>query len=130
MSNKRNEEIIKEVNNKILCSDTLTDEQRKAINELLAAYESATYKEHEDRHGFYRCMVDDMVNDCGFKSEELAKCMANNHPTLQQSYMRHCMKFIELMSKKEYVDGRNAAAVNLAKTIMNHVEGDVYLPMI
>jgi hypothetical protein len=75
-------------------------------------------------------VVDDMINDFGFQSDELAKCMANNHPTLQQTYMRQCMKFIELMSKKEYVDGRNMAAVNLAKTIMNHVEGDVYLPMI
>lgn len=130
MSNKRKEEIIKEVNNKILCSDSLTDEQRKAINDLLAAYESATYKEYADRHGFYRCVLDEMVNDCAFQSDELAKCMANNHPTLQQSYMRHCMKFIELMSKKEYTDGRNEASVNLAKTIMDCVKDDVYLPMI
>jgi hypothetical protein len=49
---------------------------------------------------------------------------------LQQTYMRHCLKFIELMSKKEYTDGRNEASVNLAKTIMDCVKDDVYLPMI
>ncbi|MBQ2130682.1 MAG: hypothetical protein II431_05000 [Prevotella sp.] len=44
--------------------------------------------------------------------------MSNEHCTLQQSFMRLCLKFIKKMSEKKYWDGRNEASVKTAKKIM------------
>ncbi len=107
----------------------LTDEERKAITELICSYERATYKEYEDRHEWYRHIVDKMVNDMSFESKRLAEFMASNHPTLQQSYMRHCVDFINAMAEKTYVDGRNEYAVALAKELKK-VADNFTLPMI
>lgn len=110
-------------------STTMTDEERNAIHELICAYERATYKEDEDRHEWYRYIVDKMVNDMSFESKNLAKFMANNHPTLQQSYMRHCVDFINAMAEKTYTDARNEHSVGLAKELKK-VADNYCLPMI
>ena len=68
------------------------------IKELIKKYKSATYGEYLDRHEFYEDVVESMVNDCGFRYKELAEKMANDHPTLQQSFMRMAVAFIRKMA--------------------------------
>lgn len=126
---KRDNELCAKID-ALLESDNLTEEQKKTIGNLKKEYEYATYKEHEDRHGFFRKQVEKMVNDFGFQDEELAKSMANDHPTLQQSFMRFVVKFIEKMAKKAYCDDRNRASVELAKKLYPIIEENKGLPCI
>jgi uncharacterized membrane-anchored protein YjiN (DUF445 family) len=123
---KRNNELVEKVNAII---NTLPENEAKTLKELVTEYEWATFKEWEDKDSFYQSRVDKMVNDCGFNSKGLAKAMANNHPTLQQSYMRHCLDFIQEMANKTYTDARNEAAVETAKKIMECAK-DCSLPFI
>lgn len=125
---KRNTETIEKVK-KVILADNLTAEQREAIEELVKEHERATYKDWDDRHEFYRDIVDDMVNDCGFQYTKLAEKMANNHPTLQQNFMRMCANFIMRMAEKTYCDDRNRTSVEYAKAIMDNV-GEEYFPYI
>ena len=126
---KRNNELCKKIQS-MLESDNLSEEQKKAFKELLTEYEWATYKEYNDRHEFFRKQVEKMVNDFGFQDEELAKSMANDHPTLQQSFMRMVVQFIEKMADKPYYDGRNEASVKLAKKLKPIIEENRGLPCI
>jgi hypothetical protein len=126
---KRNNELCEKIQS-MLKSDNLSEEQKKAFNELLTEYEWATYKEHNDRHEFFRKQVEKMVNDFGFQDEELAKSMANDHPTLQQSFMRMVVKFIEKMADKPYYDDRNKASVELAKKLKPIIEENRGLPCV
>jgi len=126
---KRNNELCEKIKS-MLESDNLSEEQKKAFKELLTEYEWATYKEHNDRHEFFRKQVEKMVNDFGFQDEELAKSMANDHPTLQQSFMRMVVQFIEKMADKSYYDGRNEASVKLAKKLKPIIEENRGLPCI
>ena len=50
--------------------------------------------------------------------EKLAKLMANDHPTLQQSKMRLACLFVEEMANKDYVDGRNKSSHETAKSMI------------
>lgn len=52
------------------------------------------------------------------KVEQLAKLMAQDHPTLQQSKMRLACLFIEEMANKPYVDGRNESSQKTAKAMI------------
>jgi hypothetical protein len=126
---KRNNELCEKIQS-MLESDNLSEEQKKAFKELLTEYEWATYKEHNDRHEFFRKQVEKMVNDFGFQDEELAKSMANDHPTLQQSFMRMVVRFIEKMADKPYYDDRNKASVELAKKLKPIIEENRGLPCI
>ena len=126
---KRNNELCEKIQS-MLESDNLSEEQKKAFKELLTEYEWATYKEYNDRHEFFRKQVEKMVNDFGFQDEELAKSMANEHPTLQQSFMRMVVQFIEKMADKSYYDGRNEASVKLAKKLKPIIEENRGLPCI
>jgi len=126
---KRNNELCEKIQS-MLESDNLSEEQKKAFKELLTEYEWATYKECNDRHEFFRKQVEKMVNDFGFQYEELAKSMANDHPTLQQSFMRMVVQFIEKMADKQYYDGRNEASVKLAKKLKPIIEENRGLPCI
>lgn len=125
---KRNTEFVDRVN-EITNSVELTDEQKVALRELVSEYEYITYKESSDRHEFYRNIVDDMVNDMAFEDRKLAEKMANNHPTLQQSFMRMCVYFIKCMAEKTYYDDRNKASVEYAKAVVDNV-GESYFPFI
>ena len=78
---KRNNELCDQIK-AMLESDNLSEEQKKAFKELLTEYEWATYKEHNDRHEFFRNQVEKMVNDFGFHDEELAKAIANDNPSI------------------------------------------------
>ena len=123
---KRNNELVEKVNAII---NTLPESEGKTLKQLVAEYEWATFKEWSDKDSFYQQKVDKMINDCGFNSKALAKAMANNHPTLQQTYMRHCIDFIREMAEKTYTDARNEAAVATAKKLMEYAK-DAYLPFI
>lgn len=126
---KRDNELCKKVR-KLLNADNLSQEQKDTIASLLVDYEFATYKEHNDRHEFFRKQVEKMVNDFGFQDDELAKSMANDHPTMQQSFMRMVVKFIEKMADKPYFDDRNKASVELAKKLKPIIEENRGLPCI
>ena len=56
--------------------------------------------------------------------------MANEHPTLQQSFARMCFKFIKTMADKEYYDLRNEATVLTCKKIVDTFKDDMHLPLI
>ena len=129
MKNKRNSELIEKINN-LLNSDNLTDEQKMIVTELKSNYESVTYADWQDRHKYYQDIVSTMVNDCGFDDDGLANTMAHEHPTLQQSFMRMCRKFIEKMAGKTYWDERNEHSVMMAKKMMEAISDNNSLPFI
>lgn len=126
---KRNNELCEKIA-AIIAADNITEEQKKEVQELLKEYEWATYKEHSDRHEFFRKQVGKMINDFGFEDEELAKAMATEHPTLQQNFMRMVTMFIEKMADKTYYDDRNKASVLLAKKLKPIIEENRGLPCI
>ena len=107
-------------------SGKLNEEEANTIDALLRAYCSTTYVEHEERHEFARQFVSDMVNDCGFEDDELAKAMANQHPTLQQNFMRFVVKFLRLMADKPIYDLRNRNSVLAARKLTNVIVDDTF----
>lgn len=127
---KRDNELSNSIESMLSESSTMTDDEKAKVKSLLNKYKSATYDDWNDRHQFYQNNVEHMVNDCGFKDEELAEAMANDHPTLQQSFMRFVMKFIRKMAAKEYYDARNERSVLLAKKIVESIGETNNLPMI
>ena len=123
---KRNNELIEAVSAKLHQMD---EETKNIVEKLVADYESATYKEWSDRTEFNAEFVERMVNDYDFGEEEVAERMAHTHPTLQQSFMRLCMRFVKLMSEKTYCDARNESSVEAAKKIVESLD-KFYFPMI
>ena len=71
------------------------------------------------------------VNAFGFDKKSYADVILDSHKTLQQSWMRLACYVIErIATQPEWrVDGRNEAAYELAKKIVN-VEGFGNLPLI
>jgi hypothetical protein len=67
------------------------------------------------------------VNGMGRRDRVVVEVMANDHPTLQQNFMRFFIAFCEEMAKKNYSDGRNVASVNLAKEIIKLNTGLPYV---
>jgi hypothetical protein len=97
---------------------TLESYKQDVILKLIENYEYATFAEWSDADEFVANNISDFTNSFGFPYELIAKKMANEHNTSQQSFMRLCMKFIKEMSEKKHWDGRNAASVKTAKKIM------------
>lgn len=122
---KRNTDIVAKAV-MIANSGKLNEEEANTIDALLRAYCSTTYVEHEERHEFARQFVSDMVNDCGFEDDELAKAMANQHPTLQQNFMRFVVKFLRLMADKPIYDLRNRNSVLAARKLTNVIVDDTF----
>jgi hypothetical protein len=58
------------------------------------------------------------------KVEQLAKAMAQDHPTLQQSKMRLACLFIEQMANKPYTDARNETSQKTAKAMIKGFKAD------
>ena len=50
--------------------------------------------------------------------QALALTLANDHPTLQQGYMRLVYQFLKLMAAKTYTDARNEGSVKWARQII------------
>lgn len=126
MSFKRNNELVEAVSSKLPQMD---EETRKLVGKLIQEYELRTFEEWSDKDNFNAIFVERMVNDFGFDYKGIAKRMANTHPTLQQSFMRLCRDFIEMMSKKTHFDARNEDTVKMCKRMMESIE-DTSLPMI
>lgn len=112
---KRDNELASDVRT---IAETLDNDKKNTILELVEKYEYATFPEWSDKPKFTADVIDGFVNDFGFADDLVAETMAYNHPTLQQSFMRLCLKFIKKMSEKKYWDGRNEASVKTAQKIM------------
>lgn len=126
---KRNTEVITKAL-QITHSGKLNEEEAKTIDALLRAYCSTTYVEWEERHEFSRQFVSDMLNDFGFQDDELAAKMANQHPTLQQNFMRFVVKFLRLMAAKSTHDLRNKNSVQAAKMMVDAIADNDVFPCI
>lgn len=113
---KRDNELVKEI--EVLIEAVNTPYHANIIKKLIEKYEDATFAEWKDADDFVANSISDFTNSFSFPDELIAKKMANEHCTLQQSFMRLCMTFIKLMSEKKYWDGRNEASVKTAKKIM------------
>ena len=125
---KRDNEFVKEV--EVLIEAIDTPYHANLIKKLLEKYEYATFPEWSDKPKFTADVIDGFVNDFGFADDLVAETMANNHPTLQQSFMRLCVKFIKKMSEKQYYDGRNEAAVRMAKQMIEPLGDAIGLPCV
>ena len=72
--------------------------------------------------------ISDSINYMSLNPEEIADILANRtHRTLQQSFMRICLAFIEAEAKNvgEYQhDLRNEATVNLCAHIIKSLDND------
>lgn len=113
---KRDNELVKEI--EVLIEAVNTPYHANIIKKLIEKYEYATFAEWKDDDEFVANSISDFTNSFTFPYELIAKKMANEHNTSQQSFMRLCMEFIKLMSEKNYWDGRNEASVKTAKKIM------------
>lgn len=127
MGFKRNEELITKVT-EILDNSNLSASDKETIQTLLGSYKDKTYKEHEDRHKFYQDIVSDMVNDYGFDDDGLAEKMANEHPTIQQSFTRFVAKYIKKVRERGYADGRNQASLDFCEAVGDLT--DTYFPFV
>lgn len=112
---KRDNELASDVRT---IAEMLNNEKKNTILELVKKYEYATFAEWKDADEFVANSISNFTNSFTFPYELIAKKMANEHNTTQQSFMRLCMAFIKLMSEKKYWDGRNEASVKTAKKIM------------
>jgi len=63
--------------------------------------------------------ITDYVNTFGDKSKEFNKSMSCEHRTLQQSFTRLCLSWIEHIASNEYlVDGRNEQSQKIAQQLL------------
>lgn len=125
---KRNNENIEEAE-KIINNGKLSEEEKRSLTNLIDRYKNATFDKWEDRKEFYEESVSNMVNDMSFDAKSMAEKMSNDHPTLQQSFMKLCVKFIQKMAEKTCYDGRNERSVKMAQKMVSAMDDD-YLPCI
>ena len=125
---KRNNENIEEVE-KIINNGKLSEEEKRSLTNLIDRYKNTTFDKWEDRKEFYEESVSNMVNDMSFDEKSMAEKMSNDHPTLQQSFMKLCVKFIQKMAEKTCYDGRNERSVKMAQKMVSAMDDD-YLPCI
>ena len=126
---KRNTEVITKAL-QITHSGKISEDEANTIDSLIRAYCSTTYVDWEERHEFSRQFVSGMVNDCSFEDDELAKMMANEHPTLQQNFMRFVVKLLRLMAEKPTYDLRNKHSVIAAKMMMDAIVDNDTFPFL
>jgi uncharacterized membrane-anchored protein YjiN (DUF445 family) len=63
--------------------------------------------------------ITDYVNTFGDKSKEFNKSMSCEHRTLQQSFTKLCLSWIEHVAKDEYLtDGRNEQSKKIAQQLL------------
>ena len=85
--------------------------------------------------------ITDYVNSYSVKSEEFVSAMNKEHRTLQQSFTRLCLKWLENCASDDYRhDGRNEDSHTISKTMLEafkkamHEEVNCdpsnYLPMV
>lgn len=69
--------------------------------------------------------ITDGVNTFNFDQELFNKLMSKEHRTLQQSFTRMCISWLEFIATEEYkkiTDDRNIQSHNTAKLIINSFE--------
>jgi len=63
--------------------------------------------------------ITDYVNSYSVKSEEFVSAMNKEHRTLQQSFTRLCLKWLENCASDDYRhDGRNEDSHTISKTML------------
>jgi len=63
------------------------------------------------------------VNSFGNKNKEFIEAMCNEHRTLQQSFTRLCLQWIEHCATDEYrTDGRNEATHKVSKQLVERYQ--------
>ena len=67
------------------------------------------------------------LNSFSVNYNEFAKDMAMEHRTLQQSFTRLCIAWLQELAETEYYDLRNEASVKFAQSIQDKLVG---LPMV
>ena len=73
--------------------------------------------------------IESILNHMGFDEAEMAKRLANTHPTLQQTFMRLAAEFIYAEAQKEYFDGRNEATGKACKKLSKMMKDEeIYFP--
>jgi hypothetical protein len=67
--------------------------------------------------------ITNYLNSFSNKSEAFNQAMSNEHRTLQQTFTKLCLAWIEHVASEEYrVDGRNEASKNTCKDILKGFE--------
>lgn len=75
--------------------------------------------------------ISQQCNYMGTNLAEVGRMLANDHPTLQQNFMRIIIGFVETQADKEYSDLRNEATVNACKRFKETYSVDgLYLPYV
>lgn len=74
--------------------------------------------------------VSEMLNSYSFSYDGFCKAMTNQHRTLQQSFTRLCLKWLETCASEEYrYDGRNEASHKVAKKLLENND-NTNLPLV
>ena len=75
-------------------------------------------------------VMTDMLNSYGTENiDTFIKKMLTEHRTLQQSFTRFCMKWVEAKAAVEYFDGRDEQSVKLCREILEKVP-NLYLQLV
>jgi hypothetical protein len=77
--------------------------------------------------------ISNVLNNMAFRAKETAQMLANEHPTLQQSFMRLCIAFIKIQAEKDLKrnDLRNEASIKTSKKIVEALDSiDLLMPFI
>ena len=71
-----------------------------------------------------------LVNSMSFKPDYFIDAMSKEHRTLQQSFTKLCMQWLEYVASDEYrTDGRNEASHELCKDLIGaYITAHTYLP--
>lgn len=76
-------------------------------------------------------MMSKHLNSMSNKPDEFIEEMGNDHRTLQQSFTRLCVAWIEHLAKQKQSDLRNDASVKFAKKVVSlTTEEDRWMPFI
>ncbi len=125
---KRNAELVSRA--RALAQTLTSKEDRGTIEALVLSYEQTTFGDWQEVPEWESGTLSGMVNSSSFDEGRLAAAMAGDHPTLQQSFMRFCCKYIQAMASKTYVDDRNRSSVRIAKKLAAALDSDDSLPFI
>lgn len=69
--------------------------------------------------------ITDFVNSYSSKGEEFCKEMTYQHRTLQQSFTRLCLQWLETCAGEDYLtDLRNQDSKEVAQLVINTLEND------
>lgn len=116
-------------------------------NEVVYFFDNTTAEKHAHIKGIYdvansvevkepmevtlASIVADCINSYSFDYKKFAEAIGTEHRTLQQSFTRLCVRWLEHLSNQQNFDGRNEASVRLAKTIFCSIPEDyLYLPLV